>query len=202
MSNHVSAGPRQHVWARIFHWTNLIAMILLILTGLHVKIPFSNMFGVHFFAGVVLVINIPVRMLFLFVGKYADWHQWGFPTPKEYFTVIRHYLFMGPKYDVGKNKYNALQRTAYVAILALIIFQGLTGWALAFPTGALAGLVDSLGGIAAIRGIHILCNWIFIAFTLIHAYMVYAYDPAEFAPMFWGTKHQVSASQGKKSVSA
>lgn len=202
MANHVNtAGPRQHVWARIFHWTNLLCMILLVLTGLHVKIPFiSNFFGIHYFAGCLLIINLLVRFVFLFVGKYADWKQWGVPTPGELFSVVRYYLFMGPHYT-KKYKYNGLQRLAYLGAAAMIIFQGLTGWALAFPTGSLAGLIDSLGGAAATRGIHVLFTYVFFIFTLIHGYMVFAYDPAEFGPMFWGTEHkpedQKAKSKGK-----
>lgn len=198
MANDVNtAAPRQHVWARIFHWTNLLCMILLVLTGLHVQIPFiSNFFGIHYFAGCILVINVLLRLVFLFVGKYADWKEWGVPTPGEIFEVVRYYLFMGPHYK-KRYKYGALQRISYFAVVLLIIFQGFTGWALAYPTGALAGLVAGMGGIASIRAWHIMFQYVFIMFTLIHVYMVLAYDPSEFAPMFWGSKHKEAGHNAK-----
>lgn len=60
----------------ITHWINLIAMILLIITGFYIHFPFGAGFmgiarGTHVFCGFVLLINCLVRVVMAFFIKSA-----------------------------------------------------------------------------------------------------------------------------------
>ena len=60
----------------ITHWINLVAMILLIITGFSIHFPFWGGFmgiarGVHVFLGFVLFINCIVRVIMAFFVKSA-----------------------------------------------------------------------------------------------------------------------------------
>lgn len=183
-------APRHSLPARIAHWANLVAMFLLILTGLDINYPFMGLMtgmmrNMHYFAGFVLVINIVVRIYFAFAGKNKDANQWTIPGPGELFGVIRYYLFLGPHPKKTK-KYNGLQRLSYLGIIVLMLAQAFTGFAIGWPTGMFSGFVTWVGGLAALRAIHLLGTYIFVAFTLVHAYMVFVEDPEELPAMFLG----------------
>lgn len=186
-----NACPRHSQPARIAHWANLIAMFVLILTGLDINYPFMGfmtgvMRNLHYFAGFILVANIAVRIYFAFAGKCPDSKQWSIPNPKELFRVVRYYLFLGP-HPRKDYKYNGLQRLSYLGIVVLMLAQAFTGFAIAWPSTALyAGFVNWVGGLAALRAIHLLGTYVFIAFSLVHVYMVFVEDPQEFPAMFFG----------------
>lgn len=185
-----SKAPRHSLPARIVHWINLVAMFMLTLTGLDINYPFMGLMtgvmrNLHYFAGIVLVINIVVRIYVAFAGKYRDANQWTIPGPGELFSVVRYYLFLGPHPKKTK-KYNGLQRLSYLGIVVLMLAQAFTGFAIGWPDGMLNGFVAWVGGLAALRAIHLLGTYIFIAFTIVHAYMVFVEDPQEFPAMFLG----------------
>lgn len=205
MTKEVSAvkAPRHHLPARIVHWINLIAMALLTLTGLDINYPFMGLMtgvmrNLHYFAGIILVINIVARIYFAFAGKYRDADQWTIPGIKEIFAVMRYYLFLGPHPKKTK-KYNGLQRLSYLGIAVLMLAQAFTGFAIGWPDGMFAGFVAWTGGLAALRAIHLLGTYVFIAFTLIHVYMVFVEDPQEFPAMFYG-REAVPEEAGSRMV--
>lgn len=196
-------APRHHLPARVAHWANLIAMFILILTGLDINYPFMGLMtgvlrNLHYFAGVVLVINIVARIYFAFSGKYRDANQWTIPGPRELFSVMRYYLFLGPHPKKTK-KYNGLQRLSYLGIVVLMLAQAFTGFAIGWPDGMFSGFVAWAGGLAALRAIHLLGTYIFIAFSLVHVYMVFVEDPHEFPAMFFG-REQVGDTSGQRMV--
>jgi len=200
--NQISCS-RHHLPARIAHWTNLIAMAVLLLTGLDINYPFMGvmtgvMRNLHYFAGFVLVGNIFVRIYFAFVGKCRDAGEFKLPGIGELFAVLRYYLFLGP-HPKKNGKYNGMQRLSYLGIVVLMLAQAFTGFAIAWPGGIFAGFVNWVGGLAALRAVHLLGNYIFAAFTLVHVYMVFTEDPQEFWAMFFG-KDMAHARTGQGMV--
>lgn len=195
--------PRHHLPARITHWANLIAMAVLILTGLDINYPFMGLMtgvlrNLHYFAGFVLVINIVVRVYFAFAGRCRDAGEFALPGIGELLRVARYYLFLGP-HPEKKGKYNGLQRLSYLGIVILMLVQAFTGFAIAWPGGIFAGFVNWVGGLAALRALHLLGTYVFGAFTLVHVYMVFTEDPQEFWAMFFG-REMSRAESGKGMV--
>jgi len=171
------AKPLDHpLPQRIFHWINLIAMAVLIFTGFYINKPFTDgiMNGVrylHFIAMFVILANLAVRIYYAFFGKYndagdfavgsKDWHDLK--------ATVKYYLFLGS--HVKNGKYNPMQKLTYLFYVPLLLLQGFTGMLMYRPE-AFDTWLKAMGGIASVRGYHYLFMWIFIAFTIVHVYMV------------------------------
>jgi Ni/Fe-hydrogenase 1 B-type cytochrome subunit len=174
---------------RIAHLVNLIAMVLLIVSGFYIYRPFAEsimgtMRYIHYVAGFILALNVVWRFYYSFLGKHKDYFEFK-PELGKILSVVKYYLFMGNKVDI-KGKYNPLQKLVYFSIPFLIIYQGITGLALAYPDGALAGFIFAAGGLANVRALHYLGTWVFISITLLHVYAMLFEAPQQFWAMFFG----------------
>lgn len=193
-----------HFPQRVAHAVNLLAMITLAGTGFYIHRPttpgiMSPVRYLHYVSAFILLVNLAVRIYYAFFGRYRDYREfkpnWG-RLPQQ----IKYYLFLS-KEEVKTGLYNPLQRLAYLGIVILLILQGITGFALGWPGGVMAFLVNSLG-IAEIRAIHYLFTWLFITFVIVHIYLVFTETPQALGEMFLGRKHQPSkASLSQKGFS-
>lgn len=150
----------------ITHWINLVAMILLIITGFSIHFPFWGGFmgiarGVHVFLGFVLFINCIVRVIMAFFVKSApdggtryqvtDYKTW-LPQADNRHQLgawIRYYLFFKKDHPLGA-KLGVPQKISYLAIPILIIVMFYTGLALWAPTmnwAFFAAGTDLVGGL-------------------------------------------------------
>ena len=157
----------------ITHWINLVAMILLIITGFSIHFPFWGGFmgiarGVHVFLGFVLFINCIVRVIMAFFVKSApdggtryqvtDYKTW-LPQADNRHQLgawIRYYLFFKKDHPLGA-KLGVPQKISYLAIPILIIVMFYTGLALWAPTmnwAFFAAGTDLVGGLMSMRIIH------------------------------------------------
>lgn len=173
----------------VAHWANLVSITFLVITGLYIHYPFTaGVMGpmriVHFLAAFLFTANIVYRLYYAFFGRHKDYFEFK-PELNKLLSVAKYYAFLGPEQH-SEGKYNALQKLTYIIIPLLIIFQAVTGFAMAWPEGMLAGFVKVTGGLANLRAIHYLGTWVFISFTLIHAYMVFFEAPQQFWAMFFG----------------
>ena len=174
----------------ITHWVNLIAMVLLIFTGFCISFPFIEGWmgmarGVHVFSGIVLLVNMIIRVLLSFFIKSSphggshkvetdvksflpqkdNRHQLG--------AWVKYYLFLKKDHPLGA-KYGVPQKFAYLAIPPLILVMALTGFCLWGPTmdaGFFGSLTDLVGGLMVMRTIHYFLMWVFILFIFIHVYL-------------------------------
>lgn len=174
----------------ITHWINLISMIVLILTGLYIHYPafggiMSVARGAHMFFAFVILINVIVRLILCFVVQSAqsggtrkvdteikNWlpqkqnkHQLG--------AWIKYYLFLKKDHPLSA-KYGVPQKISYALIPFLILFMGYVGFCLWEPTstwGMFAAFTEAVGGAMTVRIIHYFLMWVFICFTMLHAYL-------------------------------
>jgi len=197
------AKPSDHpLFQRISHWINLINFLVLIITGFLIHspiqgIPMNVVRNLHFFFMYFLLINGIVRFYYSFFGKYKDYKEFFLNKQdlKTFIPQIKYYLFMGkhPKTD----KYNPLQKCTYIALPILAVFQAMTGFILYMPT-KLGWCADLVGGLAAVRGIHYVIMWVFIAIIIVHVYLVLteAYD--QLGLMFLGKTEKEKEKEKKK----
>lgn len=174
----------------VTHWINLLSMVLLILSGFYIHFPlFAGWMGiargVHIFCGLVLFVNMVVRVIMSFFLKsspYGGSHELQ-PDYKSFLPQkdnrhqfgawIKYYLFMKKDHPLGA-KYGVLQKISYLAIpfLILIMFiSGLCLWAPTMDFGLFAGITEFFGGLMVMRIIHYYLMWVFIIFTFIHVYL-------------------------------
>ncbi|OLN32307.1 Ni/Fe-hydrogenase, b-type cytochrome subunit [Desulfosporosinus metallidurans] len=190
------ANPLDHpLFDRVSHYINLINFLVLIITGWFIHSPFPGMpmsliRNLHFIFMFFLIINGIVRFYYSFFGKYKDYDSF-FLTGQDIKTIwpqTKYYLFIGKHPKTGK--YNPLQKLAYIAMPIMAVFQAITGLILYWPV-KLGSYASYFGGIAAVRGIHYIIMWLFIAIIAIHVYLVFTEAYEMFWLMFFGkTEHK------------
>ncbi|KLU66490.1 quinone-reactive Ni/Fe-hydrogenase B-type cytochrome subunit [Desulfosporosinus acididurans] len=184
-------NPLDHPLAqRISHWINLINFIVLIFTGWfihspHPGMPMNLIRNLHFLFMYFLLINGVVRFYISFFGKNKDYDSilLNMQDVKNIWPQTKYYLFLGKHPETGK--YNPLQKIAYIALPILAVIQAFTGFILYKPV-QLAGVADLVGGLTAVRGLHYLIMWLFIAIIAIHVYLVFTAAYEQFLFMFFG----------------
>jgi len=173
---------------RVAHAVNLLAIIALAGSGFYIHRPSApGLMGevryLHYVAAFILLTNLAVRIYYAFFGRFRDFSEFK-PNWRDLPKQLKYYFFLS-KQEVKNGLYNPLQRLAYLAVVILIVLQGLTGFALAWPNGVMSFLVNLLG-LAEIRAVHYLFTWLFIAFVIVHVYLVFSEAPHALAEMFWG----------------
>lgn len=194
----------EHPWPAItMHWAHLLSIGVLTFTGFYIHMPFfaggmGLMRNLHFVFMFVVGAVALARVYWAFLGsgsssqgsrrKVRDYRHFGYEEANKGKTweTIKYYLFLRKSHPVG-GKYNPLQKGTYLVWLLMIVLQGVTGFALWTPTAALFGpLTVAVGGLGAMRALHYLIMWLFIATTALHIYLSLAEAPWQFPLMFWG----------------
>ena len=195
-----------YVWqqpVRIYHWVNVLAVFVLVVTGYLIGAPlaiqsgaeasFNYWYGtirfLHFAAGYLFFFNFIFRIYWGFVGnEYAKWDNY-IPYKKSQWVSIWNVLKvdifklkLGPYDTVG---HNSLASFSYFITFIAFILQSLTGFGLYaamspswFPK-LFAWFVPLVGGDLAARNLHHILMWVFILFTLVHVYLVFYHDYVE-----------------------
>ncbi|MDD4516772.1 Ni/Fe-hydrogenase, b-type cytochrome subunit [Massilibacteroides sp.] len=195
-----------YVWeipVRIFHWLNVLCIIILCVTGFIIADPvaiidateatYSFWFGyirlIHFITGFVFFFNLIFRFYWSFAGnRFAKWNnfvllkksQW-----KEFFAVVKVDILMARAKQVESVGHNAVASFTYLILFVVLLLQAVTGFALyaqmsqaTFPK-VFAWIIPLFGGEFIVRDIHHAMTWFFILFTLVHVYLVLYHDYIE-----------------------
>jgi Ni/Fe-hydrogenase 1 B-type cytochrome subunit len=204
-----AAPSRVYVWEapiRLYHWMNLLSILVLCATGYLIGQPpaiaigrepsFSYWFGtvrfLHFAAGFVFFANFLIRIYWGFVGnEYSRWSD-TLPLSTERFADQWRDVVRVIKVDVLQLKgerieplgHATLALWTYVTTFVMTLFQIATGFALYAAMGpawiqtAFGWIVPVMGGDMAVRFWHHVAMWFFIVFAMIHVYLVYYHDTA------------------------
>ena len=193
---------------RFTHWVNLVSMVILIVTGFAIHFPYWPEFmgiarGLHIAFGFVLFINCLLRVVLAFIVKSAptagtrevvpDYKTW-LPQADNLHQGpqwIKYYLFLKKDHPLSA-KLGVPQKISYLFIPVLIILMFYTGLALWVPTSEIpffAAGTSLVGGIMSMRIIHYFMMFVFIAFTLLHAYLANIEGLAPSMLMFFGKEH-------------
>ncbi len=187
---------RIYVWEiplRLAHWTIVLSMIVLAVTGFYIGAPFipapgeayynyimGGMRFAHFVAAFFLAAAFILRVYWFIVGNEYSRFTGVFPATRDriygFWRQFLYYTFLSNKrpHYVGHNPIAGL---SYVAIYFLIFLQGLTGLALyaeTNPGGLWWTLFSWMFAIApnnVWRLVHHILMWIFIVFFAVHLYL-------------------------------
>jgi len=190
---------RVYVWElgiRAFHWINAAAMTVLFLTGLYISSPtFSSTSGpnatpmmalvrlVHFAAAFVFAVALAWRLYFFFFGN--QYSRSGFPAVwrsiwwKQLTRQSLDYLRL--RFGHPHLEHNALAGLSYaLCVIGLGWLQVFTGFAL-YSESNPGGIMDRLfgwvlplfGGSFRTHMWHHLFAWGFLAFVIVHIYIVF-----------------------------
>lgn len=191
---------------RITHWVNVIAMLIMIFSGWRIynaspifpfKFPVDLTLGGwlggalqwHFAAMWVLAFN---GLAYLLYGFFAGHFKANFLplTPRAVFNEFKNALRGRISHQIGV--YNAVQRTAYVGVIGVIVVLVLSGLVIWKPV-QFQELGVIMGGFEGARILHFFAMAAVVLFILVHVAMV-ALVPRTFLPMLTG--HAKTTSDG------
>jgi Ni/Fe-hydrogenase 1 B-type cytochrome subunit len=198
---------RVMVWelpVRIFHWINVLTIVVLTLTGFIIADPpaiLSNSeatnlhsFGIvrfiHFTAAYLFFFNMILRIYWSFVGnQFASWKAF-WPFGRKMWNNFWHVLkidimLLNEEHPDVKNisiGHNSVAAFSYLALFFIALIQVFTGFALYADTsewwlpGLFKWVIPLFGGDFMVRTIHHIAMWGFILFSLVHVYLVFYHD--------------------------
>jgi Ni/Fe-hydrogenase 1 B-type cytochrome subunit len=190
--DHEEGIERVYVWdlvVRLSHWFIVIAMTILVITGIYIGKPYlipvgptdemsvmGTMKVVHFYAAIIFTLTVLTRILWMFVGSYyARWHQFVPMSPRrrrDVFGMLKFYTLINkePPLNVG---HNPLAGMTYLAVFTLYLIMIVTG--LALYSVSASGYMESfdfllplLGGAQTARWIHHVAMWFLVGFVAHH----------------------------------
>ncbi len=179
-------APIHPAWLRITHWINVIAVVILVMSGWRIynaspffdfKIPAGITLGGwlggaiqwHFAAMWLLAANGLVYLLLNTVtGRLR--HKF-FPISPRAIVADLLAALRGKLSHADPRQYNAVQRAAYLFVILdalLLILSGLTLWKpVQFPL-----LHDLMGGYESARRVHFFAMAALVGFVIVHLAMV------------------------------
>ena len=193
---------------RVWHWTNAVGFVLLILSGLQIR--YSDIIGLASFEASVRLHNI---VGFVLIGSYLLWllfyltsdkitnyhpelHPMKFYSDAIKQAVYYSYgIFRGsanPHHATAYTKFNPMQKLAYDMIMLLLIPVQLVSGLLLWDVQRFSGVIGALGGVRTVDTIHMLVFIFFAAFLPVHIYLAtLGHTPlAHFKAMFSGYEEE------------
>jgi Ni/Fe-hydrogenase 1 B-type cytochrome subunit len=192
------------VWefpVRLVHWTVVLALGVLTVTGIYIASPFIGTTGrateqylmgtmrlIHLITAFVFTAAVLLRIYWAFAGnQFAQWHQWLPSTRARWqgmWRMLRYYTFFRPRSPemVG---HNPLAGMTYLGLYTLFAVQIATGFALlSLPDHSgwvkgLFGWIVLTFGAQPVRMLHDLLMYLFLAFAIHHVYSAVLIDLEE-----------------------
>ncbi len=174
------------VWLRLWHWTNALLMIALIVSGASLHFPDSVVPVVRFDIARTIhnVSGIAISVLYV---AYLVWNSRSgnlrqyYPNPKELMTGLNEqnaYVAMGifkgappPVSPTPEKKFNVLQQMTYLLVMYVAMpLLIVTGIAFFFPELAPAQMFG-MDGLLPIAVAHYVIGFLLTMFLLGHIYM-------------------------------
>jgi thiosulfate reductase cytochrome b subunit len=135
------------IWLRIWHWSNALLFVTLLITGLRIHVSRPGLFGfradvlIHNVAGILLTL---FYFLFLYgnlrLGNGGYYRIVAGDIEPGIIRQIRYYLwgiFVGQPHPYPHSedrKFNPLQKLIYLVVMYFLLpILVVTGWALLFP---------------------------------------------------------------------
>ena len=192
----------------VTHWINLIAMIVLIITGFSIHFPFWPEFmgiarGAHILFGFILFLNCIFRVVAAFFvntsptggtrKQVKDYKTWLPQKDNRHQALewIKYYLFIKKDHPLSA-KLGVPQKISYLAVAFLILIMAYTGFCLWVPTASwtfFAAGTSLVGGMMSMRIIHYFMMFVFIIFSMLHIYLVFIEGTAPAKLMLLGKEH-------------
>ena len=175
------------VWVRLWHITNAVLCLFLIVTGFSMLysnaandlvVGFKRAVSMHNICGVLLTLSYTFFLfgnLFTSNGKHylIALKGLGQRLYKQAYYYIYGY-FVGEKAPfpvTGDRKFNPLQQVSYLGVMYFVIpLLFITGWALLFPDFILKKFLG-FSGIFLTDQLHVVMGFLVVIFLFIHLYV-------------------------------
>jgi thiosulfate reductase cytochrome b subunit len=195
----------QPIPVRIWHWLNALGIVTLCISGAQIRFPeyitvlgsYRSAILLHNTAGIVVALSFSIWFIYyklvanslddIYIPKGSDLTTGLFRQAVFYFFA---YFFgvPNPHHATPENKFNPLQKSAYLAVMFVMMpFVSLTG-ILLMNMGPMRELVLLTGGLRILDTTHFLLACSLVAFLFTHVYLAtLGKTPlAYFKPMWTG----------------
>lgn len=190
---------------RIWHWLNALGIVTLTVSGAQIRFPeyisflgdYKSVILLHNTAGFVVAISFSIWFFYytlvarnmgkIYVPNRDDLQNGILRQAKFYFLTY----FLGwrnPHHPTPEDKFNPLQKSAYLAIMFVLVpLVSLTGILLT-NVEPLRNLIVMIGGLKILVGLHFLLACSLCAFLFTHVYLATLGSTplAHFKPMWTG----------------
>jgi thiosulfate reductase cytochrome b subunit len=172
---------------RIWHWTNAIGFVLMILTALQIRyvglidvVSFRTAVVMHNYIGFVLIANFCIWFGFYVTSDKIKVYHPELNPKKHFRDAFRQMYFYGygvfrgeanPFHVTAYSKFNPLQSMFYQVMMMIIVpVQFYTG-ILLWDVQRFSGQVNFFGGVRVIATVHVLIFAFFLFFIPFHVYL-------------------------------
>jgi thiosulfate reductase cytochrome b subunit len=169
---------------RIWHWVQALCIVMLIITGaiLHWPEKFHGWFQwavkVHNWFGVILIVAFLVWLIYnLVTGRIRHYIPRKGEIPGGMITQAKFYGYGIFKHEphpyapTEDNKFNPLQKIAYLQFQVLLMpLLLITGVLYMYPE-CFKGIINAIGGTAVLGVLHLILAGLFAAFLVAHLYL-------------------------------
>lgn len=177
--------PLHPLPVRIWHWLNAILVFLLIFTGIELRFTdiriFSNygfVVALHKYAGYLLALSFLFWIAaYRLTGGLASHYLVSVrdiqSLPSQVFFYLYKYFRGGPDpfSATAEARFNVLQKFAYSFIMFITMPVIIVSGIIFGNIMDLYGIVDQLGGLRVVDGIHVTAGYVFAIYLLVHLYM-------------------------------
>ena len=173
------------IWIRLWHVTNALMFLILIVTGISLHyasverslIPFQVSVGVHNISAIILTINYGVFVIGNMISGngryYRKWRKNIGPKLWKQFHFYAIGIFKGGPHPfpiTKKQKFNPLQKISYVLAMylgmPLLIISGI---GLLFPE-RISNTIFNISGLLFYDVLHLIVGFVLSLFLVIHIY--------------------------------
>jgi len=175
------------VGVRVWHWIHGFFVFMLMLTGIHLRLPdllpifatFLNAVNLHNLSAAIVILD------YVFWLSYHIWRREFksrfFISPRDFFkdtTEILHYynylIFVGERYPSGclhGSDFDPLEKAFFLTIMLFFIpVQILTGIML-YDLYTMMPVINFVGGLRIVDAAHLFTAYLLGAFIIIHTYL-------------------------------
>jgi thiosulfate reductase cytochrome b subunit len=172
---------------RIWHWTNALGFVLMVLTGLQIRyvgmidvVSFRTAVVMHNYIGFVLIANFFIWLGFYLTSDKIKVYHPQLDVRKHFADSFRQMYFYGygifrgedsPFRVTAYSKFNPLQSMFYQVMMMIIVpiqfYTGLLLW----DVSRFSGQVNFFGGVRVIDTVHVLIFAFFMFFIPFHVYL-------------------------------
>lgn len=190
---------------RIWHWVNALGIVTLCLTGIQIRFPeyvtlfgaYKNAIVLHNTAGIAVSVCYPLWFFYyalvarslgkIYLPSGQDLKQ-GLLRQALFYFFFYFFGRPNPHHSSPENKFNPLQKTAYVAIMLVLMPLVIVSGVLLLNLAPLGWVVALFGGLKLLVSAHFLIACCFTAFLFVHIYLAtLGRTPLEhFKPMWDG----------------
>ena len=173
---------------RIWHWLNAFGIVTLAVTGAQIRFPeyvqlfasYKSVILLHNTAG--LVVAASFSLWFFYYGLVArnmgkiyvptkDDLQVGLLRQAKFYLLTYFLGWPNPHHPTPENKFNPMQKSAYMAIMFVLMPLVALSGILLTNVSPLPEIVILVGGLKLLVAVHFLMACCLIAFLFTHVYL-------------------------------